>query len=111
MPNLKQAIVDTKTLKEAQSEDATLAGIRQDAKEQKRHKPRGGSHYHYEVNNEVGLLYRIFPKEIGSSNIEIRQIVVPRPYRKYIMALAHEAIVGGHLGTQKTVDRITSNFH
>ena len=27
------------------------------------------------------------------------------------MSLAHEAIVGGHLGTKKTTDRITANFH
>jgi hypothetical protein len=27
------------------------------------------------------------------------------------MELAHETIVGGHLGTQKTLDRITSNFY
>ena len=27
------------------------------------------------------------------------------------MSLAHEAIVGGHLGIKKTTDRITANFH
>ena len=27
------------------------------------------------------------------------------------MALAHESIVGGHLGAKKTMDRITTSFH
>ena len=27
------------------------------------------------------------------------------------MSLAHESIVGGHLGVHKTIDSVTSNFH
>ena len=42
---------------------------------------------------------------------EVKQIVVPEVYRKQVMKLAHEPIVGGHLGAKKTVDRMTSNFH
>ena len=42
---------------------------------------------------------------------EVKQIVVPEIYQKQVMKLAHESIVGGHLGVKKTVDRITSNFH
>ena len=43
--------------------------------------------------------------------METRQIVVPAMLRKHVMELAHESIVGGHLGYKKAVDRITSNFY
>ena len=54
------------------------------------------------------MLYRIFQNKLHG---EVKQIVVPEIYRKQVMKLAHESIVGGHLGAKKTVDRITSNFH
>ena len=36
---------------------------------------------------------------------------VPKDFRDHVMKLAHESIVGGHLGARKTADRITSSFH
>ena len=53
-------------------------------------------------------LYRIFQNKLHG---EVKQIVVPEIYRKQVMRLAHESIVGGHLGAKKTMYRITSNFH
>ena len=57
------------------------------------------------------VLYRTLKEPKGSSTVETRQIVVPTPYRRQVMALAHESLVGGHLAMKKTLDRITSNFH
>ena len=62
--------------------------------------------YKFKVIDEV--LYRIFQNKLHE---EVKQIVVPEVYRKQVMKLAHESIVGGHLGAKTTVDCITSNFH
>ena len=62
--------------------------------------------YKFKVTDEV--LYSIFQNKLHG---EVRQIVVPEIYRKQVMKLAYESIVGGHLGAKKIVDSITSNFH
>ena len=69
-------------------------------------KTKGEGTYKFKVIDEA--LYRIFQNKLHG---EVKQIVVPEIYWKQVMKLAHEAIVGGHLGAKKTVDRITSNFH
>ena len=69
-------------------------------------KTKGEGTYKFKVIDEV--LYRISQNKLHG---EVRQIVVPELYRKQVMKLAHESIIGGHLGKKKTVDRITSNFH
>ena len=37
-------------------------------------------------------------------------MVVPTPLRKQVMELAHDSILGGHLGVKKTTDRVLTNF-
>ena len=72
-------------------------------------KTRGNQIYKYEVKNSI--LYRVYNQVRGSTSVKVKQIVVPTPYRKQLMKLAHEIIVGGHMGIRKTSDRITSSFH
>ena len=56
---------------------------------------------------ERDLLYRV------SQRIEdtVEQLVVPKPYRKMVLELAHGHILGGHLGAEKTRERITQRFY
>ena len=42
---------------------------------------------------------------------ELKQILVPNPLRGQVMKIAHDSIFGGHLGIQKTLDKIRSNFY
>ena len=65
--------------------------------------------YRMEVNNDI--LYRVYMQPLADIWLETKQVVVPSKFRKQIMSLAHESIVGGHMGTKKTVDRITACFH
>ena len=58
-----------------------------------------------------GVLYRVYSKSWGEVSTEVRQIIVPTQWHKRVMGLAHETIVGGHLGSKKTLDRITTSFH
>ena len=57
-----------------------------------------------------GLLYREFQSERVNLGNTIRQLVVPAPYRKLVMKLGHESIIGGHQGSKKTIDKILSDF-
>lgn len=54
------------------------------------------------------LLYRDFHCATGDV---IHQIVVPQPFRNKILQLAHDTMVGGHMGCRKTRNRILQNFY
>ena len=41
----------------------------------------------------------------------MRQVMVPDPLRRQVMALTHQFILGGHLGSRRTIDRDFSNFY
>ena len=97
--------IGAQELKEAQKKDTTLTNQWEKAKQNAEFKAKGEGTYKFKVIDEV--LYRIFQNKLHG---EVKQIVVPEIYRKQVMKLAHESIVGGHLGAKKTVDRITINF-
>ena len=63
----------------------------------------------YRFFKKNGILFREFlsPK-YGQG---IKQIVLPSALRDRVMKIAHESLLGGHLGTQKTADKIMSQFH
>ena len=56
-----------------------------------------------------GVLYRMF--ENNHRGITQKQVVLPSKLRNYVMGVAHDSIVGGHLGIWKTKDKITSSFY
>jgi hypothetical protein len=109
VPDLQQVLVDIAKLMDVQTKVGTIERVRELVKDGRRKTTRGGQEYQYVVEN--GILYRIFTKKTGGAEAETQQIVVPQEYRKYVIELAHETIVGGHRGTQTTVDRITFNFY
>ena len=101
--------VNASTLETSQREDSSLGKLWDLAQSGEKLKTRGNQIYRYEVRNSI--LYRVYEQTRGSTACEVKQIVVPTKYRKQVMKLAHEAIVGGHMGIRKTSDRITSSFH
>uniref|UniRef100_A0A674CNJ5 Gypsy retrotransposon integrase-like protein 1 n=1 Tax=Salmo trutta TaxID=8032 RepID=A0A674CNJ5_SALTR len=60
---------------------------------------------HFIMKN--GLVYRV--SKIGVDVVE--QLLVPTRYRKTVLDLAHGHILGGHLGIDKTRDRIVRRFY
>ena len=89
----------------AQRADATLIRpFKQAAKGRPVQYDRGGK-ARYEVVD--GLLRRIYSNASGH---EVKQLVVPGPLRPKVLALAHDAIMTGHLGIKKTSDRVLANF-
>ena len=101
--------VNVSTLETSQREDSCLGKLWDLAQSGEKLKTKGNQIYRYEVRNSI--LYRVYEQTRGSTACEVKQIVVPTKYRKQVMKLAHEAIVGGHMGIRKTSDRITSSFH
>ncbi|KAM7309516.1 uncharacterized protein ISCGN_006523 [Ixodes scapularis] len=60
-----------------------------------------------EFKRENHLLYRYYTDKTGRRT---RQLVVPEIHRKKVLKLAHDGIMAGHLGSEKTKDRIKEEF-
>ena len=61
-----------------------------------------------ELVKENGLWFKLGSNKQGEV---INQLLVPEYHRKQTLSLAHESLMGGHLGVQKTSDRILQNFY
>ena len=57
------------------------------------------------------VLYREHTSSEKTGQRVTIQLVLPKLLREGVMEVAHDAILGGHLGTQKTVDRVQANFY
>ncbi|XP_041440518.1 uncharacterized protein LOC121400717 [Xenopus laevis] len=90
-----------------QLKDSTLAKARENVKmvDGKPTEPEMRLSYPYMAMNG-GLLYQMYKK--GEEVIE--QLVVPQPYRRMVMDLAHGHVMGGHLGVEKTIERVLQRF-
>lgn len=54
-----------------------------------------------------GLWVRVKVQKWGE---EVKQVLLPTTRREYVLALAHESLMGGHLGVKKAQDRVLSSF-
>ena len=64
---------------------------------------RSGKEATVRFEKRKDLLYRIYQSPCRN---EVSQLVVPANLRKSVLGLAHESIMSGHEGINKTVDRI-----
>ena len=103
-PAIDAGIVVDK-FKEEQISDGTLKTYFDHAKAGRTISLKGGNRAEYTITKE--LLYRTFH---SSRQKSVRQLIVPKNLRRKVMKLAHESILGGHLGIQKTCDKVMSNF-
>ena len=49
-------------------------------------------------------------RQFTKGNKVTLQLVVPEGSREKVWKLAHETLISGHLGVQKTLDRVVSKF-
>ena len=56
---------------------------------------------------EKDLLYRVY--KTGDS--EHKQLLLPKNLRESVLSIAHEGMLGGHLGSEKTLGRIRQEFY
>ena len=93
-----------------QKEDNTLEGIWKKAYDTNA-SPKQTKTAEISFEVRTGMLYRIYKRFRGTARVTLKQVLLPKQRRLQCMRLAHEAILGGHMGVQKTIDRITSNFY
>ena len=55
-------------------------------------------------------MYRQFTSPPEKGSVVHKQLVLPHSLRESVLEVAHDSILGGHLATKKTYDRVTSNF-
>ena len=101
--------INSVNLKHAQEEDVTLNHLREWARNKEQLETKGGNTFHIEFRD--GIMYRVFEENKDGYKKTVNQVVVPVKFREHVMSLAHESLMGGHLGQKKTLDRITSSFH
>ncbi|XP_061195768.1 uncharacterized protein LOC133203996 [Saccostrea echinata] len=101
--------VNVDKMKELQTTDESLSTYRNLATSGKKKNLGDGIVSWFSV--EKGLLYRHFQSSKVSDNKIFKQLVIPGTLRRKVMTIAHDSIMGGHLGTKKTVDRISSSFY
>ncbi|XP_064469791.1 uncharacterized protein LOC135384523 [Ornithodoros turicata] len=61
----------------------------------------------YEYVVRGGMLYRMY--RMGGGR-DLQQLAVPKKYRQIVLQMAHDGIMAGHQGVQKTTDRILTEF-
>ena len=111
VPQADEEIVTAELLKQKQGEDPTLHKIR-DAVEMNQVKQcRGNGGGIYSFVKDKGILYREFTAPNINYGEKLKQVVVPQEYRKQVMKVAHETILGGHQAAKRTHDRISTNFY
>ncbi|KAK7091587.1 hypothetical protein V1264_009251 [Littorina saxatilis] len=100
------AVVDRDRLIQLQEADLTLTKYRsRPVKEM----TKGEGTVHFEVKAKI--LYRVFQHPRVNGGKPLRQVLVPQPLRRQVMEVAHDSIMGGHLGVKKTSDRIQAAFY
>ena len=101
--NIVISDVNLEQLKEMQEQDLTLKTYWELAKQ----KDMEVGNIEFLVKKD--LLYRKFKSKDGR---EVKlQLMAPELLREKIIELAHDGLLSAHLGSKKTLDRVTSNFY
>jgi hypothetical protein len=93
-------------LSRSQKSDETLKKYRELV--EKGTKQKGGQETSFEERD--GILYRVFVHPHINRGKPLRQVLVPQTLRQSVMDVAHNTLMGGHMGARKTLDKILSNF-
>ena len=93
-------------LKELQQQDPTLNGVRQ-----KLVSPDEALDNRVGFYLRDGLLHRTWRKRCAGEGEAVEQLIVPRCLRQKILDLAHDHAMGGHLGVQKTKERVLRRYY
>ena len=57
------------------------------------------------------VLYGSYKHPHVNGGKPVRQVMVPMPLRCQLMEVAHESVMGGHMGVKKTADKIQKAFY
>ena len=96
-----------KTLQET---DKSLDKLRKKIESDSVERPRQWGTEVYYIDQKNGLMYRQFTSPPEKGSVVHKQLVLPHSLRESVLEVAHDSILGGHLATKKTYDRVTSNL-
>ncbi|XP_048255087.1 uncharacterized protein LOC125381692 [Haliotis rufescens] len=91
-----------------QQQDSSLDKVRKLVEEGKIRETRHSISSYYIEND---MLYRKHTFTKFDKGKQVVQAVVPVGLRTQVMKVSHEALMGGHLGIKKTLDRVMSQFY
>ena len=97
--------VTPEVLKDLQNKDGSLEKVRNSNKILER-----GNHKSW-YTMDKGIWYRMYQPDVGNPDKVVKQVVVPQQLRLQVMSLAHDSLMGGHLGIRKTYDKVTTSFY
>ena len=97
---------DKEAFKQALDSDPKLNGIRQRVESGRVTVSRGLNRGETKFVLKKDLMYRQFTK----GNKLTLQLVIPESFREKVLRLAHETLMSGHLGINKTMDRVLTEF-
>lgn len=107
VPEPLEAIVSVDDLIQAQRQDEMLKSLRKLADEGDERTTKQGKSSSFVYKKAI--LYRRFHDATPGSDV-VMQVVVPLKFRNQVLKLAHESILGGHLGNKKTGEKILMHF-
>ena len=96
--------------KKLQDTDKSLDKLRKRIESDSVERPRQWGTEVYYIDQKNGLMYRQFTSPPEKGSVVHKQLVLPHSLRESVLEVAHDSILGGHLATKKTYDRVTSNF-
>lgn len=108
VPEAIKGIVTAEILRESQEGDSTLDKFRDFAESGESKVTRNGGCSKFYM--QKGILFREFQSPSVNFGEKLQQVVVPVPLRNQVIRLAHESILGGHQGIQRTTNKVTSHF-
>ncbi len=100
---------DQEELLTEQLSDSTLQILWQKARQKEAPKMTKVAQTWFEVEDK--LLYRCHQKLQGIYRPIVKQLLVPQSRRTQVLKLAHEAVMAGHQGIGRTLERIQSTFY
>ena len=96
--------------KKLQETDKSLDKLRKKIESKSVEKPKQWGTEVYYIDQKNGLMYRHFTSPPKKGSVVHNQLILPHSLRESVLEVAHDSILGGHLATKKTYDRVTSNF-
>ena len=103
-PSLHSLDMSAEGLKQLQDEDETLTRVKEAANG---HPNTAGVGFF----KRDGLIYRKWIPPGRGEEMSIEQLVLPKECRKAVLEVAHEIPLAGHLGKEKTRQRILQRFY
>ncbi|XP_072037234.1 uncharacterized protein [Amphiura filiformis] len=108
VPKVVTEIISADKLQKAQADDPSLNKIRQLAESGEVKVSRCGGTSKFVCKD--GILFREFQSPSVNFGESLNQVVVPQPFRMQVMKLAHETLLGGHAGVNKTTLKVLKHF-